>query len=69
MSLRAEYVFHERQWALLHARDNARACPVIIATMEDSKRSKQVADEKGWEMYSSDLADQITGMEQVLVEL
>jgi integrase len=43
--------------------------PVIIATMEDLKRSKQIADEKGWEMYANDLRDQIKGMEQVLAEL
>jgi integrase len=43
--------------------------PVIVATMEDLKRSKQIADEKGWEMYGNDLADQINGMEQVLAEL
>jgi integrase/recombinase XerD len=42
---------------------------VIIATMEDLKRSKQIADEKGWEMYANDLADQINGMQQVLAEL
>ena len=43
--------------------------PVIIATMEDLKRSKQIADEKGWEMYANDQASQINGMEQVLAEL
>ena len=43
--------------------------PVIIATMEDLKRSKQIADEKGWEMYANDLADQVRGMQQVLDEL
>ena len=43
--------------------------PVIIATMEDLKRSKQIADEKGWEMYANDLVDQINGMQQVLAEL
>lgn len=43
--------------------------PVIIATMEDLKRSKQIADEQGWEMYANDLADQISGMERVLAEL
>lgn len=43
--------------------------PVIIATMEDLKRSKQVANEKGWEMYANDLGTQIQGMEQVLGEL
>jgi hypothetical protein len=37
--------------------------------MEDLKRSKQIADEKGWEMYANDLADQINGMQQVLAEL
>lgn len=43
--------------------------PVIIATLEDLKKSKQIADEKGWEMYANDLADQIRGMEHVLAEL
>jgi integrase/recombinase XerD len=43
--------------------------PVIIATMEDLKKSKQIADEKGWEMYANDLAGQINGMKQVLAEL
>jgi site-specific recombinase XerD len=43
--------------------------PVIIATMQDLKRSKQIADDKGWEMYANDLADQINGMQQVLTEL
>jgi integrase len=43
--------------------------PVIIATMEDLKKSKQIADKQGWEMYASDLADQIRGMQQVLAEL
>lgn len=43
--------------------------PVIIATMEDLKKSKQIADEKRWEMYANDLADQIRGMEQILAEL
>ena len=43
--------------------------PVIVATMEDLKKSKQIADEQGWERYANDLADQITGMEQVLAEL
>ena len=42
---------------------------VIIATMEDLKKSKRVADEKGWEMYANDLGDQIKGMEQVVAEL
>ena len=37
--------------------------------MEDLKKSKQIADEKGWEMYANDLADQINGMQQVLTEL
>jgi hypothetical protein len=32
------------------------------------KRSKQIADEKGWELYTNDLADQINGMQQVLAE-
>jgi integrase len=43
--------------------------PVIIATLDDLKRSRQIADEKGWEMYANDLADQINGMQQVLDEL
>jgi len=43
--------------------------PVIRATMADLKKSKQIADGKGWEMYANDLADQIRGMEQVLAEL
>ncbi len=43
--------------------------PVIIATMEDLKKNKQIADERGWELYAHDLADQIAGMEQVLAEL
>ncbi len=43
--------------------------PVIVATLEDLKRSRGVAREKGWEMYANDLEDQITGMEKVLSEL
>ncbi len=43
--------------------------PVIRATMEDLKKSKQIADERGWEMYASDLGSQIRGMQQVLAEL
>lgn len=43
--------------------------PVIIATMEDLKKSKRIADEQGWEMYANDLTDQINGMQQVLSEL
>jgi len=43
--------------------------PVIVATLEDLKKSKHIAEEKGWEMYANDLADQIKGMEQVLTEL
>jgi hypothetical protein len=43
--------------------------PVIIATRQDWKKSKQIADEHGWEMDANDLADQIRGMEQVLAEL
>jgi len=43
--------------------------PVIVATMADLKKSKQIADEKGWEMYANDLGDQIRGMGQVLAEL
>ncbi len=42
--------------------------PVIVATLEDLRKSKQIANEKGWEMYANDLADQIQGMEQVLAE-
>jgi hypothetical protein len=42
---------------------------VIIATMEDLKKSKQIADQKGWEMYANDLGEQIRGMEHVLAEL
>ncbi len=43
--------------------------PVIVATLEDLKKSKQTADAQGWEMYANDLTDQIRGMEQVLNEL
>jgi integrase/recombinase XerD len=43
--------------------------PVIIATMEDLEKSKQIADEKGWELYANDLGEQIRGMKQVLAEL
>ncbi len=42
---------------------------MIVATLEDLKKSKHIAEEKGWEMYANDLADQIKGMEQVLTEL
>jgi len=37
--------------------------------MADLKKSKQIADEKGWEMYANDLGDQVRGMGQVLAEL
>ncbi len=43
--------------------------PVIVATLEDLKKSRAVAREKGWEMYANDLGDQIDGMEKVLSEL
>ena len=43
--------------------------PVIVATLEDLKKSKLAADEKGWQLYADDLADQIKGMEQVLAQL
>ena len=43
--------------------------PVIVATLEDLRKSKKIAEEQGWEMYSNDLGDQIRGMEQVLEEL
>jgi integrase len=43
--------------------------PVIVATLEDLKKSKRVAEEHQWEMYANDLGDQIKGMEQVLAEL
>ena len=42
---------------------------LIVATLEDLKKSRIVAKEKGWEMYANDLEDQITGMEKVLSEL
>lgn len=42
--------------------------PVIVATLEDLKRSRSIAREKGWEMYANDL-DQIDGMQTVLSEL
>ncbi len=43
--------------------------PMIVATLEDLKKSKRVAEEHQWEMYANDLGDQIKGMEQVLAEL
>ena len=43
--------------------------PVIVATLEDLKKSRGIAREKGWEMYANDLGDQIDGMETVLSEL
>jgi len=43
--------------------------PVIVATLEDLRKSRGVAREKGWEMYANDLGDQIDGMEMVLSEL
>jgi hypothetical protein len=43
--------------------------PVIVATLEDLRKSQQIAEEKGWELYANDLSDQIRGMEQVLAEL
>lgn len=43
--------------------------PVIAATLEDLRKSQQIAEEKGWELYANDLGDQIRGMEQVLKEL
>jgi hypothetical protein len=42
---------------------------VIIATLNDLKKSYVAAQEKGWEMYANDLGDQIKGMEQVVREL
>jgi hypothetical protein len=39
--------------------------PVIVATLEDLKKSRTIAHEKGWEMYANDLGDQINGMEKV----
>ena len=38
-------------------------------TLEDLKKSRTVAQEKGWEMYANDLGDQIRGMETVMSEL
>lgn len=43
--------------------------PVIVATLEDLKKSRRITQEKGWEMYANDLNDQISGMEKVLLEL
>ena len=42
---------------------------MIVATLEDLKKSRGIAREKGWEMYANDLGDQIDGMEKVLSEL
>ena len=39
---------------------------MIVATLEDLKKSRTIAREKGWEMYANDLSDQIDGMEKVL---
>lgn len=33
--------------------------PVIVATLEDPKKSRSIAREKGWEMYANDLGDQM----------
>ena len=41
---------------------------MIVATLEDLKKSRRIAEEKGWEMYANDLGDQINGMEKVLSE-
>ena len=43
--------------------------PVIVTTLEDLRKSRNIADEKGWKMYANDLSDQIGGMEKVLSEL
>lgn len=43
--------------------------PVMVATLQDLRKSKRIADEKGWELYANDLDFQIKGMEQVLAEL
>jgi hypothetical protein len=51
---------------LVTTRDHA---PVITTTLEDLKRSRAIAQEKGWEMYANDLSDQISGMQTVLSEL
>lgn len=69
MPLWTKCVFHERQRPCHKLVTTPEHAPVIIATMEDLKRSKQIADEKGWEMYANDFADQIRGMQQVLAEL
>ena len=42
---------------------------MIVATLDDLKKSRGIAREKGWEMYANDLGDQIDGMEKVLSEL
>ena len=69
MPLRTECLLHQRQGPchkLVTTRDHA---PVIATTLEDLKRSRTIAQEKGWEMYANDLSDQIGGMEMVLSEL
>jgi len=47
----------------------AEHAPAIVATLEDLKKSRTVAHDKGWEMYANDLGRQINGMEKVLSEL
>lgn len=42
---------------------------MIVATLEDLKKSRAIAQEKGWDMYANDLGDQIDGMGMVLSEL
>lgn len=42
---------------------------MIMATLEDLKKSRDIAREKGWEMYANDLGDQINGMENVMSQL
>ncbi|MGH9880583.1 MAG: site-specific integrase, partial [Pyrinomonadaceae bacterium] len=51
---------------LVTTRDHAA---VITTTLEDQKRSRTIAQEKGWEMHANDLGDQISGMQTVLSEL
>ena len=41
----------------------------FVATLEDLKKSRATAREKGWDMYANDLGDQIDGMGMVLSEL
>lgn len=43
--------------------------PVIVATLADLRASHRHAREQGWELYATDLGDQIAGMERVLAEL